>query len=236
MELLTAFIIGLFGSVHCIGMCGPIVLALPGTSARGRAMIAGRLIYNFGRILTYGFIGFMFGLLGNRIALFGFQQVVSIALGVLVIIIIILPSGLKQKINHLLGFDIFLIKLKYYFSRFFKSKNKSALFAIGILNGFLPCGFVYIGVSGALAVSSNFFYFGALFMLFFGLGTLPVMLGTSLLGNFVNVNLRKKLNFAIPVFAIILGIIFILRGLNLGIPYISPQNPQKSHVSDSICH
>ncbi|RPI13829.1 MAG: sulfite exporter TauE/SafE family protein [Ignavibacteriae bacterium] len=236
MELLTAFVIGLFGSLHCIGMCGPITLALPGSPSKSRSFISGRILYNFGRIITYSFIGLVFGLLGNRVALFGFQQVVSVILGVLVILAVVLPSNVKKKISAILGFDIYLIKLKSYFSKYFKSKNKSSLFIIGLLNGFLPCGFVYIGVTGAIAVSADTFYNGGLFMLLFGLGTLPVMLTTSLLGNLINLNVRKRLTTAIPVFVLILGIIFILRGLNLGIPYLSPKNPVKMQQSEAICH
>ena len=97
------------------------------------------------------------------------------------------------------------------------------MFLFGIINGFLPCGFVYVALAGAMTTGD--FISGALFMSLFGLGTIPIMLGTSLVGKFVTRGLRSKMNKLIPVFAIVLAIIFILRGLSLGIPYLSP--PEK---------
>jgi sulfite exporter TauE/SafE len=236
MELLTAFIVGLLGSLHCIGMCGPIALALPGAGMKRWSFISGRLQYNSGRILTYVFIGTIFGLLGSSVAIYGFQQALSITLGIIVILSVLLPRKWRQAIIGILGISSLFIKLKNAFSSQFRSKSRGSLFVIGLLNGFLPCGFVYIGVTGAAAVSSAGFYNGSLFMLMFGLGTLPVMLGTSLAGNLIGINVRKKIAGSLPVFAVVLGLIFILRGMNLGIPYISPKYIENSPKTDVICH
>lgn len=236
MELLTAFVIGLLGSFHCIGMCGPITLALPGAGMKGWTFVVGRLLYNSGRILTYVFIGTIFGLLGSRIAIYGLQQTLSITLGAIVILSVVLPRKIRQLIIGVLGISNLFQKLKSAFGSQFRSKNKSSLLIIGLLNGFLPCGFVYIGVTGAAAVSGSGFYYGSLFMLMFGLGTLPVMLGTSIVGNLISISLKRKISFALPVFVVILGIIFILRGMNLGIPYISPKYIENTPKTDVICH
>jgi hypothetical protein len=238
MELLTAFILGLFGSFHCIGMCGPIALALPGAKLSNRSFYKGRLLYNLGRVITYSLLGALFGFLGNRIALFGFQQLVSIVLGVIVILIIILPHKLKSVLLPTAFINLYNSKLKSLFPPFFKKGSDYSLLSIGILNGFLPCGFVYIGIAGAIAVSSGGILNSVLFMTFFGIGTIPAMFSISLIGNIIKVNFKQKLLKLAPVFVLILGLIFVFRGLNLGIPYLSPklQNSQQIHSEAPICH
>lgn len=238
MELLTAFLIGFLGSFHCIGMCGPIVLALPGVKLSSWSFYKGRFLYNFGRVITYSFLGAVFGFLGNRIALFGTQQIVSIALGVIIILLVITPRKFRAKFLSLPLINYYNSKLKLLFTPFFKKGSSVSLFTIGLLNGFLPCGFVYIGIAGAIAVSSNGILNSVLFMAFFGLGTIPAMFGTSLVGNIITINFKQKLLRLTPVFALILGIIFVFRGLNLGIPYLSPklQSMQHTQVEEPVCH
>jgi sulfite exporter TauE/SafE len=231
MEIFGGFILGFFGSLHCIGMCGPIVLALPSVHGSGFAFIYGRVLYNFGRVVTYALLGLLFGLLGSRIYMFGLQQVVSIVLGGIIILWIVIPSGLKNKIRNASGFNLFTVKLKNLFMPLFKKRSDISMIAIGILNGFLPCGFVYMGIAGALAVSSAGPFNGMLFMVMFGAGTIPAMLGTSVAGNYINIGFKRKFSKLVPVFAILLAVIFVLRGLNLGIPFISPKYKMKNQVS-----
>ncbi|HOW32340.1 MAG TPA: sulfite exporter TauE/SafE family protein, partial [Bacteroidales bacterium] len=96
----------------------------------------------------------------------------------------------------------------------------SSLFLIGLLNGLLPCGLVYIAIAGSIGSGSALM--GAIYMALFGLGTMPMLLAINLSGGFISTSLRKKINKLIPILVIIVGILFILRGLSLGIPYISP--------------
>jgi len=125
--------------------------------------------------------------------------------------------------------------LKVYFGKMFKQHSKASMLMIGILNGLLPCGFVYIGITGAIALGDA--VNGMMFMAMFGLGTIPVMLGTSLIGGAINLNLRQKLTKLLPAFSLILALIFILRGLNLGIPYVSPKLEHKpDSTQEVICH
>ncbi|MGE5680745.1 MAG: sulfite exporter TauE/SafE family protein, partial [Bacillota bacterium] len=226
-------IIGLFGSLHCIGMCGPIVLALPESSAERSRFIAGRLLYNSGRILSYAFIGLILGLFGSGFAMFGFQQDLSIALGVLILISVVFTYGIRNSRFNFHFSNVYTSKLKSLFSRYLTKKSGSSLFILGILNGFLPCGLVYVAIAGAISTASSIK--AALFMASFGLGTLPLMFAVSLFGNFLNINIRRKLNRLIPVFACILALILILRGMNLGIPYISPKLASASHVMKADC-
>jgi sulfite exporter TauE/SafE len=169
--------------------------------------------------------------------MFGFQQIVSITIGVIIILWVVIPANLKNKIRNVSGFNVYTVKLKNLFMPMFKKRTNFSLFIIGILNGFLPCGFVYMAIAGAIAVSSASPINGMLFMTFFGVGTVPAMLGTSIAGNLISFNVKKKFAKIVPVFAIILAVIFVLRGMNLGIPYISPKLGMQKQVSnDPGCH
>ena len=231
----SAFLIGLFGSFHCIGMCGPIALALPIQRDSRLKLVTGRVLYNIGRAITYGFIGILFGLIGQSLSLAGFQQSVSIIAGVLILLMVILPSKYTQQLYLLKPAYGFTNFLKRKFGQLLKQKSVMSVFLIGILNGFLPCGLVYIAVAGAIATGN--YLDGAVYMFVFGLGTLPIMLVMSLAGNFISLNVRRRVNKVIPAFMVVLALLFILRGMNLGIPYVSPKI-QQSELSDGsvICH
>lgn len=233
--LWSAFLIGVFGSFHCIGMCGPIALALPVQKNSRLNLIVGRLLYNIGRAITYAIIGLLFGLLGQSLSLAGFQQSVSIIAGILILLMVLLPSSISQKLYLLKPAYGFTNYLKKKFGVLLKKKSTASTFFIGLLNGFLPCGLVYIAVAGAIASGS--YFDGAVYMFVFGIGTLPIMLAVSLAGNFISLTIRKRINKLIPTFMIVLAFLFILRGMNLGIPYVSPQL-QKSEIADEsvICH
>jgi uncharacterized protein len=222
MEIFTGFVIGLLGSLHCIGMCGPIALALPAGKFKSIRFYFGRIYYNLGRVVTYSFFGLIFGIIGKNFAMAGLQNWVSIISGAGIIIIVLLPQKFKNNVLTKLPFYKVTDKIKNAFRSLFKSGSLTAMFLIGLLNGFLPCGFVYVGLAGALA--SGEVTTGILYMALFGLGTLPVMFAASVAGNFISIGIRQKLTKAIPVLAILLAMIFILRGLNLGIPYISPKS------------
>ncbi len=238
MEVWGGFLFGLLGSLHCIGMCGPIALALPTSQVSNWSLVNGRVLYNFGRVFTYAMLGLLFGLLGSRLNMYGLQQIVSIALGSIIILWVIIPSKLKNKIRSISGFNSFTAGLKNVFMPLFKKRTNLSMFFIGVLNGFLPCGFVYMAIAGAIAVSSASPVNGMLFMALFGLGTVPAMLGTTIAGNLLSFNIKRKFAKIVPVFAVILAVIFILRGLNLGIPYISPKLGMPIHVSaeETKCH
>jgi sulfite exporter TauE/SafE len=221
MEVLSGFIIGLLGSFHCVGMCGPIAVALPVYQESRLKLITGRALYNFGRIVTYSLMGALFGLFGSRLVIFGLQQYLSVGFGVLIIAYVFTPGKVKSKFSNISIYRFVTDFIKKHFAKLTEKKTLSSLFLIGLLNGLLPCGFVYVGIAGA--VSTGGVISGALFMALFGLGTFPIMFAASLVGKFVNLNVRKRINKLIPVFAVILAVLFILRGLNLGIPYVSPK-------------
>jgi len=221
MELLAALTLGLIGSFHCIGMCGPIAIALPLTHSNWLSKILGASIYNIGRALTYGLMGVFFGLLGKGFKLAGLQQWVSILMGAIMIISVLFPVLFKNwsQLDGLI--NKFVSQLKKAFSNLFKNNSYNSLFLIGLLNGFLPCGLVYMAIAGAVATGEVLN--GVMYMIIFGLGTLPVMLSVSLIGNLISTRFRNRIRKFIPVFIVIIGLLFILRGMNLGIKYISPK-------------
>jgi uncharacterized protein len=230
MELLTGILLGFLGSFHCIGMCGPLVLALPS----GNSFLIKRLLHNTGRVFTYAMFGLVFGLAGSRLYLAGLQQIVSISLGGIILISIFLPYKIKYRVLESTGLNKIIFKLKQGISKLYNTGSLKSVFGIGVLNGFLPCGFVYVALTGAIVVGNA--YNSALFMIMFGLGTIPAMIAVSFAGKLITINFRDRLKKLIPAFTLIIAILFILRGLNLGIPYISPKLSLTNASEEKICH
>lgn len=232
---LSAILFGLLGSFHCIAMCGPIAFMLPVDKNKPIKKFFQILSYHFGRLLTYSLIGLLFGFLGKGFYFFGFQQQLSILVGFLMIITILFPKIL-QKFGASKSISKLILRVKNKLGKELKKKGNDTFFTIGFLNGFLPCGLVYMAVFGALATSNAFA--GSLYMFLFGLGTIPLMTAIVYLGGFAKGNFRRNLQKAIPVLVIFIGVLFILRGLGLDIPYVSPIEPILTLVGDSIttCH
>ena len=218
--LLSALLLGLMGSFHCAGMCGPIAIALPLHGNNIPQKIFGGSLYNLGRTLTYGVMGAIFGLLGQGVVMIGFQQKISIVMGALMIVSVIFPSLFRNQYHMEKSWFSLVGKLKKYIGKLFAVRSFSSLFFIGLLNGLLPCGLVYMAIAGAIGTGEV--VLGSLYMMMFGLGTIPMMLSIAIAGNILSVAIRRKINRLIPVLVVLVGIFFILRGLSLGIPYLSP--------------
>jgi len=232
MDSIEGFIFGFIGSLHCIGMCGPLALALPLPTKTAGQKAAGAFLYNIGRAFTYGILGLIFGLLGLGLKLSGIQQWVSIACGVVMILSVVLPGVIKlPKSSHKFSSSIYT-QLKKKIGDSLNRKKLSNLLVIGVLNGFLPCGLVYVAITRAL--TSDSLTNSVVFMVFFGLGTLPLMFAVAYFANIIKSRFLNQMRKAIPVFIIILGLLFILRGLNLGIKFISPEF--KSNTEVECCH
>lgn len=224
MVYLSALTLGLIGSFHCVGMCGPIALAIPLKTTSWLARISGGVIYNIGRAITYAVMGAIFGLLGRGLVMSGFQQWISVIMGTIMILSVITPSLYKNRFNAEKGLFSFVGKVKLSLGKLFTQRSYASLFLIGLLNGLLPCGLVYVAIAAAIATGSS--VGGGLFMFIFGLGTLPMMLAISLIGNLITLELRKKITRLIPYAIVFIGLLFVLRGLSLGIPFLSP--PEKA--------
>ena len=203
-------------------MCGPIAFVLPVDRTNKAKMLFQTLLYHLGRLFTYSLIGIIFGVIGKGMYLAGFQQRLSILAGVLMIVAILIPVKLFNKYNFSKPLYRFIGYVKSKLGFYLKRKTNSTFFSIGFFNGFLPCGLVYMALIGAIAASGALE--GSLYMFLFGLGTVPMMTVAVLLGNFLKVSVRNKIQKVIPVFVVIIGLLFILRGMGLGIPYISPSD------------
>ena len=223
-----------------MGMCGPIAISLPLKENSWNTRIFSSMLYNTGRILTYFLLGLLFGLAGAGLSMWGLQQWISIAVGTLMIVSVGVPVLFRGK-NLSAGIDRLFAGFKKGFGRLFGFRTYASTFVIGIMTGFLPCGLVYIALGGALI--SDKALEGALYMAAFGIGTLPALLIMPLIGNVFGQTFRNLVRKMLPYLVIILGIIFILRGMNLGIPYLSPKmDPEgKRHQTEEIqkpecCH
>jgi sulfite exporter TauE/SafE len=218
--LLSALALGLLGSFHCVGMCGPIAFMLPVDRTNSVKKISQIAIYHFGRLLSYSIIGLIFGLVGKGLYIFGIQQQLSIVIGVLMILVVLIPYQTFNKYNFSRPIYKLISKVKNALGKELQKKTPDTFLTIGFLNGFLPCGLVYMAVFAAIA-SGNALQ-GSLYMLVFGLGTIPLMTTAIYFSQFLKGNVRQRIQKAIPVFVVLIGVLFILRGLGLGIPYLSP--------------
>ncbi len=232
--LYTAFIFGLISSLHCIGMCGPIAMMLPvdrNNPIKRRIQIA---VYHLGRLMAYASIGLIFGLLGKGFFMAGFQQKLSVFIGIAMILVAVVPEQLFAKYNFSKPVFKVISKVKTALGSQFKNKSYQSLFTIGVLNGFLPCGMVYVALFGAIAMQSA--SYGILYMVLFGLGTVPMMSAVVYLNSFLTLSTRNKIQKIIPFVAVFIGILFVLRGLGLGVAYVSPSSMSLFVQESPNCH
>lgn len=231
-SILAGLGIGLFGSFHCIGMCGPIALSLPvyGKSKSEKLLLI--LLYNLGRASTYAILGAIFGFMGRQFFMFGYQQGFSIFLGASILFLLITGNFFRGKLGFV---DSLLSKFKSILGQLLKSPGNSvSYYFIGIVNGLLPCGLVYLAVGSAMATGNA--WTGAALMFMFGLGTFPLMISLMIFGRFISVSFRSKMRKLVPAFITLTALIIMLRGMNLGIPYLSPQLQETEQLSQVKCH
>jgi sulfite exporter TauE/SafE len=218
MELLwTALVLGLAGSVHCAAMCGPLILLV----AKARRGSRDSFAYHGGRISTYAGIGMLFGALGHSLALAGWQRGLSIFAGAAMLAGLFLTStvALKTPVVKL------VTRLKSTFGHLLQQRSLTAQFGLGAINGLLPCGLVYVAAAGAAATGHPLA--GAGYMVVFGLGTLPMLLGIVLAGE--RLPFAARLHRLLPISVVVVAVLLILRGLALGIPYLSPAAMRSCH-------
>lgn len=230
--LATAFVLGAAGSAHCVVMCGPIALAVPSSGTGWRARIASTLLMNSGRMMTYAMLGAVFGAFGHGLQLAGFQQGVSIVAGIVLLLSIVVPGAL-ERFSPTGRMALGIGRLRAMLARNLKRTAPEALFFTGVLNGLLPCGLLYSALLGAAAIGS--WQLGSLFMILFALGTWPAMLALRLSGAMIGEKLRTPLRRFAPVVVSAMAVLLILRGAELGIPYLSPP-PAPVIGTVTACH
>ncbi len=232
--LLSALVLGLMGSLHCIGMCGPIAFVLPVDRSSSTKKVFQIFTYHFGRLLAYGIIGMLFGIIGKGLYLFGMQQKLSIIVGAAMILIVVLPYkflgnfSISKPLYRIIG------RVKSSLGQALKRKTADTFLTIGFLNGFLPCGLVYMAVLGAIAAGNPIN--GAFYMVVFGIGTLPLMTIAVYFGSFLKGGVKARVRKLVPIFVALVGLLFILRGMGLGIPYVSPKPMMNMVQTEMECH
>ncbi len=212
--LYTAFTFGLLGSLHCVGMCGPLALAMPFGSKGDRVVRI--LVYNGGRILTYGMLGALMGFLGQGVFLVGLQSWLTLALGILLVAVGLFSVQLEFNIWNLPVLSTWYLKLKAAFGRLMSKNGYQSLFGLGLLNGLLPCGLVYLALAGALTTAN--WQSGISYMVMFGLGTLPLLLAVTLIGQLSGRKIQGYLRKAYPVVLTLMGGFLIWRALQFQLP------------------
>lgn len=224
--MIGAFIIGLFGSLHCVGMCGPVMMAFMGP----KQSKSGFALYHSGRILTYVLLGIFLGLIGATVALFQIQQVLAFVLGFGLILLYGIPS-----VRHRL--ERFYYESKFYqLLKSFMSNNLSMRrrwFLSGVANGFFPCGLTYVAAAGAVALADPFQ--GAVFMILFGLGTLPALVALSFAGNVFSGRIKLLIPRSVSIIAILSGFILILRGLLSAFPQFNQMVQANASALITVC-
>lgn len=233
IALITAgLVMGMIGSLHCVGMCGPIALSLPVVSNSPIAPYAGTFLYNIGRVICYALIGLLMGMIGKAFHLVGFQQWLSLTIGLALLIYIVIPAKTKNEWGKM---QSFMQPLRSKMSVLFQTKSYRSLFLIGFLNGLLPCGLVYVAMAGALAYASALE--SSMFMASFGLGTLPMMWLVAFTGAKLKWSFRTQIRKAYPFVIAVMAVLLIIRGLGLGIPYLSPSLESKHSSTVTVeCH
>jgi sulfite exporter TauE/SafE len=232
--LFTALIFGIISSLHCIGMCGPIAMMLPVSHNNPTKKVIQIMLYHLGRLTTYASLGFLFGILGKGLYLAGMQQQISITVGIFMIIIAIVPEKIFANYNFSRPVYRLISKLKTNLGSQFKRKSPDALFTIGLLNGLLPCGLVYAALFGAIAMQNV--GFSIMYMLLFGIGTIPLMSAVVYVSNILSIPFRNKFQKIIPLVTVVIGILFVMRGMGLNIAYISPSNMHLFIQTAANCH
>ncbi len=229
--MISGLVMGGVGSLHCVGMCGPIALSLPSINSSASSRFLGTLLYNMGRVVTYAMLGAILGMIGYSFVMMGFQKWLTITVGVGMLVFLFLPSQLKNSGGNLK----FMIALRQTIARLYAHPSYSSLFLIGLFNGLLPCGLVYAAL--AVAVAGGSVTTSSLFMASFGAGTLPMMWMVAFFAGSIKYSFRVSLRKAYPFVIFIMGCVLILRGLNLGIPFISPAlHEGHEHVAGIQCH
>jgi sulfite exporter TauE/SafE len=215
-------------------MCGPIALMIPVDRTNQAKKVSQIITYHLGRLSAYAIIGLIFGIVGKGFFLAGIQQRLSIFIGIAMIITIVTPERVLANYNFSKPVYRLISKIKSSLGKQFKNKSYQSLFTIGLLNGFLPCGMVYVALFGAIAMQNV--SFGILYMLLFGIGTIPMMSSVIFFNSIMTVSFRNRVQKIIPYVGVIIGVLFILRGLGLGIPYVSPANMSLFVQETPNCH
>lgn len=213
--IITIAFAGSFG--HCIGMCGGFIFAYSSTKIDASMSRAEQLMrhsaYNIGRVSAYAMLGMLFGGAGMLFSVsMPTKGMLLITAGILMIITALSMLGISKLLHLLEGSFLNFPIFKTLFSRLIKSKSVKSFFALGMMNGFFPCGFVFF--FAAKAASSASIVEGGLIMFAFGLATVPTLLALGQSINFMReIAFRQTMNRLAAISIGIYGLFSIYKGL-----------------------
>jgi len=225
-----AFTMGLMSSFHCIGMCGPIALALPIQKGNKFQKFSGLSVYNGGRTLTYAVLGLILGSVGSSLSWIGYLRYLSIFSGIIMLAYVLWPAHLDSYFHPPKFWQKFIQHVKKHMAEMLRSRKLQSWFLLGILNGLLPCGLVYMALISSVA--TGIAVDGGLYMLMFGIGTLPAMMAVGFFKQWFTVSLRTRMRKLTPVILVAAGILLIARGLLIQ----HPENNSADSNGITICH
>lgn len=225
-----ALSMGLLSSFHCIAMCGPIALALPVQKGNKFQQFAGLAFYNFGRTFTYAALGIALGSLGSSFAWLGYLRYLSILSGTLMLLYVLWPARLDTYFHPPKFWQKFIQHLKKQMGEILRSRKMQSGFLLGILNGLLPCGLVYLALISSIATGNALN--GGFYMLMFGIGTLPAMMAVGFFKQWFSISLRTSIRKLTPYMLTLVGIVLIMRGILIQYPV----NNSPSDNSITVCH
>ncbi|GLR17188.1 sulfite exporter TauE/SafE family protein [Portibacter lacus] len=213
----VAFTLGLFGSLHCLGMCGPLAFALlPGIEERSARNYTRIIGYNSGRVASYVVLGLFMGVLSGVINISGIQKPLTLIMGVGLILLFFLSLDIEKVLFKSSKFRSIFTSYRTFITKVVQKISSQNSFLMGMLNGFVPCGLVYLALAGAM--TSDGFLKSGQFMLFFGLGTFPAMF--LLLASISVLDLRKRINLKsiFAVLQLLVGCFLIYRAYGINVP------------------
>lgn len=223
---LLALSMGLLSSLHCIGMCGPIALALPVHKGGFLQQLGGLLVYNGGRAFTYSMLGILFGLIGSSLVVLGLMRYLTIAVGIIILLYVLLPVTVGSRFHPPRIWNNAVSAVKSRLGKYLRSNHAGGWLLLGVFNGLLPCGLVYLALITSVATGTV--VNGGLFMLLFGLGTFPAMFAVGFFKHHITPVLRTKFRRILPVMLGVVGIWLIVRGVLIQFP--------SSPDSIPVCH
>lgn len=226
--VIAALTLGLAGSLHCLGMCGPLVVAVHHTS--GNNYRWQHIVYNAFRILVYMLLGIATGMIGKTFVTLGFQRWLALVSGVLMLVFVLWPMG--KGVFGRFSFT-FISKLKSRFQKTLGQKGFRKYAILGALNGMLPCGLVYVALAASLTTGD--LTKSVLFMMFFGLGTSPAMLFATRALSYLTAKFRYSSFRVVQLSLVCISMLVMLRGAGLGIPYLSPAFSEQNQKME-CCH
>ena len=233
----SALILGIVANLHCFAMCGPIAMSVPINRKSEFTILTSSFFYQTGRILMYSILGFAVGFIGFGIHLVGILQGLSIIAGIGIILYAwryqLLGEGADKLFKTTLPYNLNSRMM----GKIAKNKSPFKPLLLGMLNGILPCGMVYTALITSLLTGNA--VSGSISMLFFGLGTYPTMIVLMYLTQKTATRFRSKINRYLPIILTLVGMLIVLRGMNLNIPYLSPQatfSEEKNNIEVKSCH